>query len=111
VTSHEVLEALREFVERIGPLDRVAGPAVTVSVDGDGVVLGPAVAGALAEALRAYRDPRERGTCDFCGGRQLDQHFRCGDCGRSSGIFGQMISERAGRYVGPPGSLPAAGSS
>ena len=108
MTSHEVLGALREFAERIGALD----PAATgVGVDAGEIVLGPAVAGALVEALRAYHDPRERGACDYCGGRRLDQHFRCGDCGRSSGIFGQMISERADRYVGPPGSLPGSGSS
>ena len=69
--------------------------------------LSAPVARALVEALRAYRDPRGRGRCDNCGGGRLDDNFLCGDCGRPSGLFGQLISELAARHT-EQGALPAA---
>jgi hypothetical protein len=60
------------------------------------------VARALVEALRNHHDPRDRGRCDHCGGRRLDDNFLCLDCQRSSGLFGQMLMERAARYGGDP---------
>jgi hypothetical protein len=97
--------ALREFAERIGPLyppSPEPGSGVEVRVDGVAVMLPEPVARALVEALRAYHDPNDRGSCDHCGGRRLDGNFLCADCGRPSGVFGQLVRERAARYPGPP---------
>jgi ribosomal protein S14 len=57
------------------------------------------VARAMVEALRQFNDPRDRGRCDHCGGRRLDDNFLCRNCGRPSGVFGQMLLERASRHV------------
>lgn len=65
------------------------------------------VARALVEALRSYHDPRDRGTCDHCGGRRLDDNFLCLDCQRPNGLFGQLVMERAARYAGDPAGLTA----
>ena len=75
------------------------------------LALSAPVARALVEALRAYHDPRERGRCDHCGGGRLDENFLCGDCGRPSGLFGQLVSERAARHTEQGGvqAAPAAG--
>jgi hypothetical protein len=110
VTEAELAAALREFVERIGALDPAspAGPPagqVEVRVGGAAVTLGPAVARALTDALRAYHDPRDRGRCGHCGGRRLDGNFQCADCGHLGGVFGQLVRERAARYAGPPRQL------
>ncbi|GAA3189359.1 hypothetical protein ACFO1B_36740 [Dactylosporangium siamense] len=79
---------------------------VEVRVDGGAVVLlSPGVARAFVEALRAYQDPRDRGSCDHCGGPRLDDNFICADCGQPSGLFGQLLRERAARYEGPAGEL------
>lgn len=67
--------------------------------------LSPGVARAFVEALRAYQDPRDRGSCDHCGGPRLDGNFVCADCGQPSGLFGQLLRERAARYEGPAGEL------
>lgn len=103
-SSSEVAAALREFAERIDALDPAVSTTgqIEIRVDGhaDLVMLGPAVAHALVEALRSYHDPRDRGRCDHCGGARLDDNFLCHDCGQPSGVFGQMLRERAARYSG-----------
>jgi hypothetical protein len=98
-------DALGAFVERIGPLHPPSGPSVEIRVDGVPVVLSASVARALVEAMRAYHDPNDRGSCDHCGGRRLDNNFLCADCGQPSGVFGQLVRERAARYAGPPPEL------
>jgi len=96
-------DALREFVERVGPLYPPSGDrAVEVWVGDVRVVLGEPVVRALVEALRGYHDPNDRGSCDHCGSRRLDDNFLCADCGQPSGVFGQLVRERAARYTGPP---------
>ena len=99
-------EALLGFVERIGPLYPSSPEGeVEILVDGVPVVLSAPVARALAEAMRAYHDPNDSGLCDHCGGRRLDDNFLCADCGQPSGVFGQLVRERAARYAGPPPEL------
>jgi hypothetical protein len=79
---------------------------VEVRVDGGVAVrFSPGVARAFVEALGAYQDPRDRGACDHCGGPRLDDNFVCADCGQPSGLFGQLLRERAARYEGPAGEL------
>jgi hypothetical protein len=98
--------ALRAFVGRIGVLyPPVGDDAVPVTVDGETVRLSPPVARAFVAALTAYQDPNDRGACDHCGGRRLDGNFVCADCGHASGVFGQIIRERAARHAGPPREL------
>jgi hypothetical protein len=81
---------------------------VEVRVDGGAAVwLSPGVARAFVEALLTYQDPRDRGSCDHCGGPRLDDNFICADCGQPSGLFGQLLRERAARYEGPAGELGA----
>jgi len=103
--SSDVAAALREFAARIDAVDPGVGPELTVDV-----TLSPATARALVEALRAYHDPRDRGACDACGSRRLDDNFLCAGCGAASGVFGQLIRERMARYEGPPGELPGRSS-
>jgi hypothetical protein len=99
----DVAAALRGFADRIGPLYPPSpGPGVELRVDDVAVVLAGPVARALVEALRAYHDPNDRGSCDHCGGRRIDGNFLCADCGQPSGVFGQLVRERAARYPGPP---------
>jgi hypothetical protein len=96
---------LLAFVERVGPLYPPSDRSVEIRVDGVPVVLSAPVARALVEAMRAYHDPNDRGSCDHCGGRRLDNNFLCADCGQPSGVFGQLVRERAARYAGPPPEL------
>lgn len=107
----DVLAALRDFVARVDALDPAAAPQGELVVGLRGVesrlALSAPVARALVEALRAYHDPRDRGRCDHCGGGRLDDNFLCGDCGRPSGLFGQLVSERAARHP-EQGAVPAA---
>jgi hypothetical protein len=64
------------------------------------------VARALVEALRNYHDPRDRGRCDHCGGRRLDDNFfLCLDCQRPNGLFGQLVMERAAGHGGNPAAI------
>ena len=98
-------DALLAFVERVGPLYPPSDLSVEIRVDGVPVVLSAPVARALVEAMRAYHDPNDRGSCDHCGGRRLDNNFLCADCGQPSGVFGQLVRERAARYAGPPPEL------
>jgi hypothetical protein len=103
----EVVAALRQFAGRIDGFDPAPGPAVVeITVGERAVPLRGPVVQALGEALRAYQDPRDRGTCDHCGGPRLDDNFVCADCGRPSGVFGLLLRERAARYDGPPAELP-----
>lgn len=109
----DVLAALHDFVARVDALDPAAPPhgELVVALRGaeSRVTLSAPVARALVEALRAYHDPRDRGRCDHCGGRRLDDNFLCGDCGRPNGLFGQLIAERAARHTGQA-KVPAAPS-
>jgi hypothetical protein len=104
----DVVAAVRDFVERIDALDPPpGGPAVALLHIRAGqrqanLALSEPVARALATALRAYGDPRDRGRCEHCGGRRIDEHFLCLDCGRPNGVFGQIVLERAQRYTEPP---------
>ncbi|MGC9665769.1 hypothetical protein ACNTMW_04350 [Planosporangium sp. 12N6] len=113
----DVVAALRDFVERIDALDRsggIADPAggadTTIEVrSGDDrarLAITASVARALVEALRGYHDPRDRGACDHCGGRRLDDNLLCLDCQRPNGLFGQLVMERAARYGGDPAAIP-----
>jgi hypothetical protein len=103
-----VVAAVRDFVDRLDALEPPpGGPAVALLHIRSGpaqanLALSAPVARALVEALRQYRDPRDRGRCDHCGGRRIDEHFLCLDCGRANGLFGQILLERAERYTEPP---------
>jgi rubredoxin len=101
-SSSEVAAALREFAERIGGLEPAVSTGEPIEIR---LTLRPAVARAFVEALRSYHDPRDRGRCDHCGGARLDDNFLCRDCGQPSGVFGQMIRERAAGYGGIPDAL------
>lgn len=106
MTSSEldVVAAVRDFVARIDALDPGGDPVGEIEArvaDGDvWLTLSAPVARALVEALRGYDDPRDRGLCEHCGGRRLDDNFLCLDCHRPNGVFGQMLLERAARYHG-----------
>ncbi|MDG6109731.1 hypothetical protein [Dactylosporangium aurantiacum] len=112
----DVGRALDEFVRRVGVFDGPAGQVpggaaadgVELRVGDTAVRLSPGTARAFVEALRAYQDPRDRGSCDHCGGPRLDDNFMCADCGQPSGLFGQLLRERAARFEGPGelGSAP-----
>lgn len=97
--------ALRQFAARIAELDPPGSAAVAeLTVDGTrSISLTASAARALREAVLSYHDPRDRGACDHCGGRRLDDNFVCADCRQPSGVFGQMIRERAAGYTAPPG--------
>ncbi|WP_432987335.1 hypothetical protein [Dactylosporangium sp. CA-233914] len=103
--EEQVAAALRQFAERLDGYDPAPGPPVaSVRVGEQVVALRAPVVKALGEALRAYQDPRDRGACEHCGGPRLDDNFVCADCGRPSGVFGQLLAERAARYE-PPAEL------
>jgi hypothetical protein len=103
--ADEIAAVLRDFADRIDGYDPAPGEPVAEVRVGDRVVAFRApVVRALTEALLAYQDPRDRGTCDQCGGRRLDDNFVCADCGEPSGVFGQLLRERAARYT-PPSEL------
>lgn len=98
--------ALRQFAARIAAFDPPGPPStIEVTVGGTPVTLTESGARALAEAMLAYHDPRDRGACDHCGSRRLDDNFMCADCMQPSGVFGQLLRERAARYEGPPPAL------
>jgi probable F420-dependent oxidoreductase len=87
--------------------DHVCVQVVTAALEIQGVrvELTASVAKAMTEALARYQDPRDRGFCEQCGGRRLDEHLICADCGSANSIFAQMLLERASRYDEPP-ALP-----
>lgn len=102
----DLAAALRQFAARIAELDPPGSPAVVeISINGTPIALTDSAARALAEAAHSYHDKRDRGACDHCGSRRLDDNFLCADCMRPSGVFGQLIRERAQRYEGPPPAL------
>jgi hypothetical protein len=102
----DLADALRQFAARIAALDPPGSAAVVeITVGGTPITLTPSAARALREAVLAYHDPRDRGACDHCGSRRLDDNFLCADCQQPSGVFGQLIRERAARYDGPPPAL------
>ena len=109
--------ALRDFVERIAVFDpggpashsaeQAAGawisthPPAAIEVRigaAEPVRLTGSAAEALGAALRSYHDPRDRGRCDQCGGRRLDEALQCLDCGQPGGLFGQLVRERMSRH-------------
>lgn len=106
----DVLAALSAFVSRIDELapDAPVEGELILGLRGQEsrLTLRAPVAAALVEALRAYHDPRDLGRCDHCGGPRMDENFRCRDCARLSGLFGQMIAERAARHTEPAGIAP-----
>jgi hypothetical protein len=101
----ELAEAIRAFAERIAALEPPGPPVAALEIQGVRVELTASVAKALTEALANYHDPRDRGFCEQCGGRRLDEHLICAECGSANSIFGQMLLERASRYEEPP-ALP-----
>lgn len=107
----ELTAAIRDFVDRIGAFDPPPGGWASTEIEvrsGGGRAafdLSPGVATALAEALRGYHDRRDRGRCEGCGSGRLDDNLICVDCGRTHGIFGQLLAERAARYGGDPKPL------
>ena len=104
--SDDLAEALRRFAARIAALDPPGSPTVAeLTVDGATVALTGSAVRALTEATLTYHDPRDRGACDHCGSRRLDDNFLCADCMGASGVFGQLVRERAARYEGPPPAL------
>lgn len=101
--STDVQAAVREFIARIDEVDPEA-PVVGELTLGLGeaterVTLRAPVARALVEALRAYHDPRDRGTCAHCGTGRLDDDFVCRTCGIVNGLFGQTLAG----FVAPEG--------
>lgn len=108
--SDDILAALQDFVTRIDELDPAAPPHGELTVRlGDREVrltLRAPVARAMVEALHGYQDPRDQGRCDHCGSPRLDANFQCRDCGRLSGVFGQLLAEKAAGYTEPE-SLPS----
>ncbi|MFG1927900.1 hypothetical protein [Cryptosporangium sp. NPDC048952] len=101
----DVVDALAQFVARIDVFDPEAPVHTELEVDGRKLTLREPVARALVEALRAYGDPRDNGSCDHCGSRRMDTSFHCNDCGRFSGLFGDLIAQRAAEYT-EPDALP-----
>lgn len=100
----EVLRVLREFIDRIDRIEPEAPELGELEVgwrgDTERIVIRQSTAQALAEALIAYRDPRDHGTCDHCGGN-LDRDLQCRRCGIVNGIFGQTIADFLSRAQQP----------
>jgi hypothetical protein len=109
--TDEVLAAVETFVSRVHLLDPASPAAGTLTLQLGGrtstMTITSSVASALAEALHAYHDPRDFGSCDYCPSGRLDENFLCLVCGRPNGLFGQMVAERAAGHREPP-SLPPA---
>ncbi|GAA0535278.1 hypothetical protein GCM10010172_15560 [Paractinoplanes ferrugineus] len=96
---------LAEFIDAVAPYDPNPGadPVAVVGVRtalGEGVfAMSDHVIHALCRALASYRDPADRGTCNGCGSRRLDENLHCQDCGRLHGILGQVIADHARRVA------------
>jgi hypothetical protein len=105
-TPGDLLAALRDFVTEVDEFDPTAPALGELSVRiGDQEIrltCRASAAEALIRALRDYHDPRDRGRCDHCGSRWIDDNFLCRGCGRANGLFGQMLLERAGRFTETP---------
>ncbi|WP_035858855.1 hypothetical protein [Cryptosporangium arvum] len=100
--SDDVVDALQQFVARIDAFDPGAPVRTELDLGGRRLTLREPVVRALVEALHAYRDPRDNGQCDHCGSHRMDANFRCADCGRLSGLFGELITQRAADHIDPP---------
>jgi hypothetical protein len=113
---HDPATALAGFAARVGDFDpatrsgsppsladraELAEQPVTVELRHAGrvtrVSLSPYVARAFAEALHAYHDPNDRGSCDRCGGHRLDDNFYCLGCGHVNGVLGATLAAYADR--------------
>jgi hypothetical protein len=96
---------LAEFIDAVAPYDPNPGadPVAVVGVRtalGEGVfAMSDHVIRAMCRALASYHDPEDRGTCNGCGSRRLDENLHCQDCGRLHGILGQVIAEHARRVA------------
>lgn len=97
----DVLRVLREFVDRIDQLDPDAPALGELELGWRGaaerVTVRLPVARALTEALLAYHDPRDHGTCAHCGTGRLDGDFVCRACGIVNGVFGRTLAG----FLGP----------
>lgn len=99
--QHDPLRAIREFLDRIAPFDPAPDGEVAATVElrvgphTERFALTEHAAWALAEALHRYYDPADIGACDRCGGRRIDEHLRCRECGHVNGVFGQVLLEHA----------------
>ncbi len=97
----DILRVLRDFVDRIDQLDPGAPELGDLELGWRGaaerVTIRLPVARALTEALLAYHDPRDQGSCAHCGTGRLDGNFVCHHCGIVNGVFGQTIA----RFLGP----------
>lgn len=93
----DVLRILREFVDRIDLVDPEAPELGELELGWrdttERVTIRVPVARALTEALIAYHDPRDHGTCAHCGTGRLDGNFTCRNCGIVNGVFGQTITQ------------------
>jgi len=94
-----------EFIDRVAPYDPTPD-AMPVAVVGMRTALGEAtfamtdhVLRAMCRAVVSYRDPEDRGSCNGCGGRHLDENLHCEDCGRLHGILGEVIARHARRVA------------
>lgn len=101
-----VPDALERFVARIDVYEPDAPVHTELDVGGRRLTLREPVVRALVEALSAYHDPRDNGRCDHCGSHRMDTNFLCRDCGRLSGVFGEMIARRAAEDDGELAALP-----
>jgi hypothetical protein len=96
---------LAEFIDAVAPYDPNPGadPVAVVGIRtalGEGVfAMSDHVIRAMCKALASYHDPEDRGTCNGCGSRRLDENLHCQDCGRLHGILGQVIAEHARRVA------------
>ncbi len=103
MTPQSPLEAMEQFLSRIEPFDPEphGRPALTVELRAGhrrgSFALTEHAAHALYEALCRYSDPQDQGPCDACGGRRLDEHLACRDCGHLNGVFGGLLLEYAAR--------------
>lgn len=105
-SAGDVVGAVRAFVAKMDGLEPGAGAIGSIEIragdDHARLAISAPVARALIEALANHHDPRDRGPCDHCGGHRVDGNFLCLDCGRPSGLFGQMLVERAARHGDGP---------
>jgi hypothetical protein len=102
---------LAEFIARVSPYDRapdtppVAVLGVRTALGEEVFAVSDHVVRAMCRALVSYRDPDDRGTCNGCGSRRLDENLHCPDCGRLHGILGAVIADHA-RRVAAEGGTP-----
>jgi hypothetical protein len=94
----DVLSALGDFVSRLDQLypesPEIGELTVGAGARAARLPLRDPVARALIEALRAYHDPHDHGTCAHCGTGRLDENFICRQCGIVNGVFGQILADQ-----------------